>query len=83
MDGQQKQVREKVKSSMLKCGKRTYFFDVQVASNKRRYLKITESQVPQEGEEKGKRSSFVLFPEDAQNFKIRLDEIVGCLTQTA
>ena len=79
MDGQQTQVREKVKSSMLKCGKRTYFFDVNVASNKRRYLKITESQVPAEGEEKGKRNSFVLFPEHAQDFKVRLEEIMGYL----
>lgn len=79
MDDKQKQVREKVKSSMLKCGRRTYFFDVNVASNQRRYLKITESQMPAEEGGERKRNSFVLFPEDAQNFKVRFEEIIGYL----
>ena len=69
-----------LKSSTLKCGKRTYFFDVNLAKTNKRYLKITESRFEGEGEER-KRSSFVLFPEDAQNFQQRLTEAVGYLAQ--
>ena len=63
-----------LKSSVLKAGKRTFFFDVHLASNDKRYLKITESRVPEEGEEKGKRSSFVIFPDNIQDFLGRLEE---------
>lgn len=80
MDKGQTKVRESVKSSTLKCGKRTYFFDVNLASNKLKYLKITESQFLGEGQER-KRNSFILFPQDAQNFKDRLGEIVGYLSE--
>lgn len=67
-----------VKSSILKMGKQTVFFDVNVASNNRKYLKISESHFIGEGSER-KRSSFVLFPEQVQNFQSRLSEIVGDL----
>lgn len=75
--------RKTEKSSMLKAGRRTYFFDVHRASNDKRYLRITESQMPvKEGEER-KRNTFILFPETIPNFQSRLDEIVGFLTQGA
>ena len=35
--------KESIKSSILKMGKQTIFFDVNVAKNNRKYLKISES----------------------------------------
>ena len=65
-----------VRSSILKMGRQTVFFDVNIASNNRKYLKISESHFTGEGDER-KRSSFVLFPEQAQDFQTRFGEIVG------
>lgn len=76
----EKQIKKPIKSSTLKCGKRTYFFDIQVASNSKNYLKITESQFMGEGTDR-KRNSFILFPEDAENFEGNLKEMVGYLAQ--
>lgn len=76
----EKQIKKPVKTSTLKCGRRTYFFDVNIASNSKRYLKITESQFLGEGQER-KRNSFVLFPEDVLNFQQRFEEIKGFLAQ--
>lgn len=75
MDNKKTEIRKPVKTSMLKCGKRTYFFDVNVASNDKKYLKISESRFVEEGQDR-KRNTFVLFPEDAINFQSRLNEIV-------
>ena len=63
-----------LKSSLVKAGKRNFFFDVHLATSGKRYLKITETRVPEEGEVKGKRSSFVIFPENVQEFQARLEE---------
>lgn len=76
----QKEIRKPVQSSSLKCGKRTFFFDVNLASNNKRYLKITESRFVEEGQDR-KRNSFILFPEDVLNFKQRVEEISGYLAQ--
>ena len=65
-----------VKSSVLKMGRQTIFFDVNVASNNRKYLKVSESHFIGEGDER-RRSSFVLFPEQVQDFQSRLNEIAG------
>ena len=67
-----------IKSAMLKCAGKMFFFDINKASNEKKYLKITESRFVAEGEEK-KRSSFVLFPEDLPNFQLRLTELAGNL----
>ncbi len=67
-----------VKSSTLKCGKRTFFFDVNVASNEKKYLKITESRFIEEGQDR-KRNSLVLFPEDIANFQSSFGEIIKTL----
>lgn len=65
-----------VKSSILKMGRQTVFFDVNVAKNNRKYLKISESHfIGDNGETK--RSAFVLFPEQLQDFQSRLTEIAG------
>lgn len=76
----EKQKKIAVKSSTLKCGRRTYFFDVQTASNNKNYLKITESQFTGEGENR-KRNSFILFPEDIKGFGENLKEMTGSLAQ--
>ena len=66
---------KKVKSSTLKCGKRTYFFDVSVASNDKKYLKITESRFVEEGKDRI-RNSLLLFAEDLINFQSSFNEAV-------
>lgn len=75
-----KEVRKPVQSSILKCGKRTFFFDVNLASNNKKYLKITESRFVNEAGDR-KRNSFILFPEDVLNFQQRMEEITGSLAQ--
>ncbi|KKS01351.1 MAG: hypothetical protein UU53_C0014G0038 [Candidatus Curtissbacteria bacterium GW2011_GWC2_41_21] len=42
-----------IKSSILKMGAKTIFFDVNLAANDKKYLKITESRFTGEGFEKG------------------------------
>jgi hypothetical protein len=64
-----------VKTTTLKCGKRTYFFNVNLASNNSKYLKITESKI--EGEGQFTKNSFLLFPEDAKAFQTELTQIMG------
>jgi hypothetical protein len=59
---------------ILKCGERTYFFDVKEARNGNKYLKITESRFVKEGEER-KRNSLTLFKEDIEGFKKIIQEI--------
>lgn len=54
-------------ANILKCGKRTYFFDVRAASNGNEYLKVTESQFVKEGEER-RRNSFIFFKDDITRF---------------
>lgn len=71
-----------VKSSMLKAGKKTYFFDVKEAANKKRYLKITESSFEKDSD-KRKYSSFVLFPEQVPDFQQRIAELTGDLQVVA
>lgn len=41
-----------VKSSTFRIGKRTFFFDVNTASNNKNYLKITESRFVEEGKDR-------------------------------
>jgi hypothetical protein len=66
MDDQQK--KQPVKSSILKCGKRTYFFDVREASNNSKYLTITESSFGKDPNDR-KRNTFLMFSEDLKNFQ--------------
>ncbi len=73
-------LKQTIKSSMLRAGKRTFFFDVRLASNNKRYLKITESAF--EGEGKDRRyNSFLLFPENIVDFQQRLTEVSNYLAQ--
>lgn len=58
-------------SKILKCGRRTYFFDVKTTESGDKYLKITESKL--EGKEGG-RSCIFIFDEYLEEFKKVLDE---------
>lgn len=77
MDEQQ-QKREPLKTTILKCGKRTYFFNVRQASNNNKYLTITESSFINDPNDR-KRNSFIMFANDLKNFQDRLAEISGDL----
>ncbi|MBI4990693.1 DUF3276 family protein [Candidatus Gottesmanbacteria bacterium] len=57
-----------IKSEMMRCGKRTYFFDVKVTQKGDKYLKITETRLMAEGEPR-KRNMIMIFPEDIERFK--------------
>jgi len=78
MDQNIQEKKQPIKSSTLKCGKRTFFFDVNLASNNSKYLKITESTFVAEGQDR-KRNTFLLFSDDVPNFQASLNEIVGYL----
>lgn len=71
-------VKSSVKSSKFRIGKRTFFFDVNVASNNSKYLRVTESRFVEEGKDRV-RNSVVLFPEDIQDFQKNLKEMLGYL----
>lgn len=75
-----KSIKQTVKSAMLRAGKRTFFFDVKVASNNKKYLKITESAFEGEGKER-RYNSFLLFPENLVDFQQRLTEVSNFLAQ--
>ena len=67
-----------VKSSVLKAGAKTFFFDVNIASNDKKYLKITESRFAGEGNDRV-RNSVVVFPEQIQGFTQNLKDMMGAL----
>ena len=69
----------KIKSSHVRFGRRTYFFDVNQNTNDKKYLKITESKFMGEGKDRI-YNSFLLFPEDVQEFRKNLEEMVGSLS---
>lgn len=64
-----------VKSSHIRFGKRTYFFDIHVTSQDKKYLKITESKYIDEGKPR-QYNSFILFPENIPDFQKSLAEII-------
>ncbi len=76
----EKSIKQSVKSSMLRAGKRTFFFDVRVASNNKKYLKITESAFEGEGKER-RYNSFFIWPENVVDFQTRLTEVSNFMTQ--
>lgn len=70
--------KSKIKSSKFRIGAKTFFFDVNLASNDKKYLKITESRFNGEGEDRI-RNSVVLFPENVKDFQKNLKEMIGYL----
>ncbi|OGG12903.1 hypothetical protein A2773_01695 [Candidatus Gottesmanbacteria bacterium RIFCSPHIGHO2_01_FULL_39_10] len=67
----------KIKSSFIRFGIRTYFFDVN-KSNERKYLKITEAKFMGEGKDRI-YNSFLLFPDNVKDFQKNLSEAVSYL----
>lgn len=65
---------------MLRAGKRTFFFDIKIASNNKKYLKITESAFEGEGKER-RYNSFLLWPENLTEFQQRLTEVSNLMAQ--
>lgn len=64
-----------VKSSYIRFGKRTYFFDVNVTAQNKKYLKITESKFTEEGKPRV-YNSFLLFPENITEFQKNFEEMI-------
>lgn len=73
---------ESESDNVLKCGKRTYFFDVREARNGSTYLRITESQFVKEGEEH-RRNSFILFKDDLAGFTEKIQNLGKNLVNSA
>jgi len=69
-----------IKSEMIRCGKRTYFFDVKLAANNKRYLKITETRLIEQGEPR-KRNIIMIFPEDIERFRSVFNQVSGLLVK--
>lgn len=67
-----------VQSVHLRLGKRTFFFDINISANDKKYLKITESRFIEEGKDRV-YNSFILFPENIDMFRKSFEEIVGKL----
>ena len=74
----EKSKNSKVKSSYIRCGKKTFFFDINLAANNKKYLKVTESRFVEEGKDRI-RNSVVIFPEDIQDFQNNFNEMIGFL----
>lgn len=73
--------RNTIKSSHIRFGKRTYFFDVnQKEGSDTKYLRITESQFQGEGKER-KYNSFILFSADIKSFQDSLKEAASTLIE--
>ena len=68
-----------IKSEMLRCGKRTFFLDVKLAANNKRYLKITESKMVEEGKPR-ERNNILIFQDDAERFKTIFNQLSEVLT---
>lgn len=69
---------DKVASSHVRFGRRTYFFDVNLTRENKKYLKITESKFVEEGKDRI-YNSFILFPENVADFQKSLAEMVNNL----
>ena len=67
----------RIKSSHVRFGRRTYFFDIN-ESNDKKYLKITESKFMGEGKER-MYNSFIIFPENLVEFKKNLEDMARFL----
>jgi hypothetical protein len=67
-----------VNSTHARFGRRTFFFDVNVTPEGKKYLKVTESRFVEEGKPRI-YNSFVLFPTDVALFQKRLSEAVSVL----
>lgn len=70
---------QSLNSLMIRAGKKTYFFDVKLSQNNKKYLKITESSFEGEGKER-KYNSFLLFPDQIGEFQKKITESQGFMS---
>jgi len=68
---------KKIKSSYVRFGRRTYFFDINQI-NEKKYLKITEAKFMGEGKDRV-YNSFLLFTDNIESFQKNLSEVAGYL----
>jgi|WetSurMetagenome_2_1015567.scaffolds.fasta_scaffold91302_3 hypothetical protein len=66
--------KEKIYSTKLNCGNRTYFFDIKNASNEKPYLTITESRRIEK--DKFERHNIMVFSEDIKEFSVLLEDAI-------
>lgn len=66
--------KDNLESRQIRAGARTYFFDVAMTSEGKRYLKITESRFKGENDER-ERASILVFPEQAKAFLAVVTEL--------
>lgn len=69
---------DQTESKTVKAGARTYFFDLKKTQDGKPFLVITESQFKGEGQDR-ERARIVIFPEQAQEFLVTVQEMVGQL----
>ena len=69
---------EEIFSKSLRCGRRTYFFDVRATKAEDYYLTITESKrfFNDDGTSHWKKHKVYLYKEDFKDFQETLDEMV-------
>ena len=69
---------EEIFSKSLRCGRRTYFFDVRATKAEDYYLTITESKrfFNDDGTSHWKKHKVYLYKEDFKDFQDTLDEMV-------
>lgn len=68
---------KKIKTSFIRFGRRSYFFDV-LESGEKKYLKITESKWMGEGKDRV-YNSFLLFPNNVKDFQKNLADMANSL----
>jgi len=67
-------------SRQIKAGGRTYFVDIETVQGKStKYLRITESRMKGEGQER-ERSIIFVFPEAAREFAAAISEMAARLS---
>jgi hypothetical protein len=75
-----KGMRNDNESRQIKAGGRTYFVDIETVQGKStKYLRITESRMKGEGQER-ERSIIFVFPEAAREFAAAVSEMVAKLS---
>lgn len=70
-------IQEEIYSKSLRCGRRTYFFDVRATKAEDYYLTITESKryFNEDGSAYYKKHKIYLYKEDFKDFAENLNEI--------
>lgn len=69
----------RIKSSHIRFGKRTFFFDINEFAKDKKCLRITESQFMGEGKDRV-YNSFLLYPESVVEFQKALNDAAGLLS---